>query len=134
MEVQFCPEMDIAAYSAAGTTVARMLEEPGGKAQPQRDAFESIGRHAPKTNQDRVCVSHPFGDEDGDRRTALFAVFDGRGETKGELAADLAAAEIVRRLGSHREFRSNASNAMSGTVRRIHQDLAKLEGINNVSA
>ena len=64
-----------------------------------------------KVNQDRGCVVQPYG---GDRKCALFAVFDGHG-SRGEVVAQFCMNFVKERLAAHPTFASDLERALVDT-------------------
>lgn len=74
---------------------------------------------AAKINQDRGGVAYPYGNN---RRTALFAVYDGHGQG-GELVSQFALHEVQRRLEKHADFGTDNGKALTDIFLAIDEAL-----------
>jgi len=72
-----------------------------------------------KTNQDRGNVSYPFN---GDKKSALFATYDGHG-TRGELVAEYCMNHIPERLQLHPEYDTNLAKAIHDVICKIDTEI-----------
>jgi len=77
----------------------------------------------PKINQDRHCVSYPYGEVCG-RKTALFAVYDGHGAS-GETVSEYARNEVERRLKRHPDLRIDPKAAMIDVFEEVDKDIGR---------
>jgi serine/threonine protein phosphatase PrpC len=76
-----------------------------------------------KTNQDRGNVSYPFN---GDKRSALFATYDGHG-TRGELVAEYCMNNIPERLQRHPQYDTHLAKAITDVIQTIDQEICHMD-------
>mmetsp|Transcript_23903 Transcript_23903/g.43215 ORF Transcript_23903/g.43215 Transcript_23903/m.43215 type:complete len:445 (-) Transcript_23903:81-1415(-) len=75
-----------------------------------------------KINQDRGNVTFPFYD---DKKSALFATFDGHG-SKGELVAEYCMQTIPERLQQHPELKTNLEKAVHEIFLKVDKEIRSM--------
>lgn len=99
--------------TSAATGEAEASESPFMRNTEERPTM------AAKINQDRGGVAYPYGNN---RRTALFAVYDGHGQG-GELVSQFSLHEVQRRLEKHPDFGTDNGKALTDIFLAVDEAL-----------